>query len=127
MKFLEEAIAAVGILLWIPGLIIGWIGYRKLRQQISWRTRVSRIVLITLSLTPVLILAGMVAAPNLDLPNGKGWEKLPAWKSLWTRTVMWPVIAAFIGSFFARPRLILPLSITALSFAFIWAMILAMP
>ena len=109
---------AVVAFLWLPLLAYSWWFYavRLEAQRSVWSSKVSLVVLVTLTCAPFVLLLMISLAPRDDGPNAATYRFVDHWLYI----VLRGLAAALPASFFTKGRLKATLAVATISLAIFW-------
>ena len=118
----ENDIAGFFVLVAPAGLIYGWYFYftRIRREPAGWRNRVSVLSLVLASSGALLWPFMTIFVPKADWGTYVGVDQQVHFVESWEKVAVRTLLAAFVLSFFGRPRLIVPLVIACFGTTLFW-------
>jgi hypothetical protein len=110
------------VLLAPVSFVYSWYFYfrRMLWNSSGWRGRVTLASLVLLSFAVLLWPINRMTMPSADWSSGVGVGQQVRWVNSGERIALRTLLAAFILSLFARPRLILPIILACVGTALFW-------
>ncbi len=122
MNGISNTIATILVLLAPFGFVYSWYFYfTKMPWKSSgWRGRLTLVSLMLLSLAILLWPINRMTMPAADWSSGVGVGQQVRWVDAGERVGLRVLLAAFVMSFFGRPRLILPIVLACVGTGLFW-------
>lgn len=118
----ENFIATILVLLAPAGLIYGWVFYltRMRREPAGWRSPVTLLSLVLVSVTALLWPVMWLLIPPADWGSGVGVGHQVQWVEAWHRPIFRTLMVALVLGLLGRPRLIGPIAVACVGTALFW-------
>jgi len=119
---MTNLIVGLVILLTPIALIYCWYFYftRMVKEAGGWRSKVTLLSLVMVSIVLILWLPMMMLTPEADWKTGAGVAHQVQWVSNRLRTALYTLVGTFVICFLGRPRLIVPTAIACVGTALLW-------